>query len=96
MARDKYKELLNYIHNELGITKSDIEQWVKEAVYEVAEGYVKNRMSEHSVDARIKNIMSSWSLDGRDFDYSVKQKAGEALASRLEIKVKDNDETTTD
>ena len=39
-AKSKYKMFRNFMANELGITRSDIEEWTKEAVREVAKKQV--------------------------------------------------------
>lgn len=55
---NKWLMFKNYMHNELGITKEDIRQWIEEAVQEQAERLVKNEFKNfdvHSVVMRIIN-----------------------------------------
>jgi len=47
---NKWLMFKNYMHNELGISKEDIRQWIEDAVKEQAERMVKNEFD--SFDAR--------------------------------------------
>jgi len=50
-----YKELKNLIFNELGITREDIKEWVREAVSDVALTEVKRTVSND--EFTIKDIL---------------------------------------
>lgn len=54
---DKWKMFKNYLHNELKLSKSDIEMWVKEAVYEVAEKFVENNLSADDFHQHVKKCI---------------------------------------
>ena len=48
----------NYMHNELGITKEDIRQWIEDAVQKQAEALVNNEFKNfdiHRVVERVTN-----------------------------------------
>jgi len=51
---DKYRMFKNYMYNDLGITKEDIQNWTKEAVTEVAYKYIANHISEYDIDRGIR------------------------------------------
>lgn len=55
---DKWKMFKNYMHNELAISKSDIEVWVKDSVYEIAERFVKNNLSEDQFHRHVKKCIA--------------------------------------
>jgi hypothetical protein len=54
----KWLMFKNYMHNELGITKEDIRQWVQEAVEEQAERMVKNEFSKFDVHKVVQKIIT--------------------------------------
>ena len=93
MANDKWKMFKNYMHNELGITKEDIEQWTKEAVEEVATSYVEDRLSETTLPNLVKRIISrKWLFSHDILEQEVLNVAGKELAKQLKLELKDEDE----
>ena len=82
---DKWKMFKNYMHNELGITKEDIREWVKEAVYEVAKMHVENNISE----GLFKRIIRGYIENGYGFlKTELKSAIASEFASNFEIDVK--------
>jgi hypothetical protein len=59
MKNDKWSMFKNYMHNELGITKEDIRQWVDDAVREQAEKMVQNEFKSFSTEGIIKKLIFS-------------------------------------
>lgn len=60
---NKWLMFKNYMHNELGITKEDIRQWIEDAVREQAE-----RMVKHEFDSfDTKNIVKRLIFDDKYF-----------------------------
>ena len=51
---DKYKALMNLIHNELNISKADIREWIKAAVTEQAQQLVNQAWESFNVKSYIK------------------------------------------
>ena len=47
---DKYAMFKNFMHNELGITKEDIREWVRESVQEEVRKVVNNTFDSFSVE----------------------------------------------
>jgi hypothetical protein len=77
------------MHNELGITKDDIRQWVKDAVNDVAKSMVAKEFGEFSVD----NVVQKWVVHNRFYGNDVlkkevQDKIGEVLSERIEINLK--------
>ncbi len=54
---NKWLMFKNYMHNELGITKEDIRQWVEDAVKEQADRMVKNEFNSFDVKDIVKKII---------------------------------------
>ena len=55
---NKWLMFKNYMHNELGITKENIRQWIEDAVKEQAEKLVKNEFSNFDVHKVIERVIS--------------------------------------
>ena len=80
---DKWSMFKNYMHNELGITKEDIREWVQEAVEMEVRKMVNESFSKFSIKDRI-----SLEIDnhvGKFSDYSLRQQISNELVKRLKI-----------
>jgi len=63
MKDEKWIMFKNYMHNELGITKEDIKQWVDDAIKETAEQYIKHNMAPKPIDDWVKKTISDvWGI----------------------------------
>lgn len=92
MTRE-YKAIKNYIHNEMGITKSDFQELVKEAIKQEAKSFVKRvfEQKEGSLtdfarnsikEEVIKNISgNSWNSEKTKFYEGL----GREIAKNLKI-----------
>jgi len=89
MSDDKWIMFKNYMHNELGITKDDIREWVREAVKEQAELLVNNTFANWSPDSVIKRVLIENNYFGNSsLNKEIVKKAAEILTEQLEIKTK--------
>lgn len=59
MAGDKYRMFKQFMHNELGITKEDIREWVKEAVREEAAKLINKTYDDYDVKREIRDMLRS-------------------------------------
>lgn len=59
MANEKYTMFKQFMHNELGITRDDIRDWVKEAVRQEAEKLVKKTYDDFDVKKEIRDVINS-------------------------------------
>ena len=55
---DKWIMFKNYMHNELGITKEDIRQWIEEAVQKQAETLVNNEFKNFDVNRVVERVIN--------------------------------------
>jgi hypothetical protein len=55
---DKWIMFKNYMHNELGITKEDIRQWIEDAVQKQAETLVNNEFKNFDVNKVVERVIS--------------------------------------
>jgi len=56
---DKWLLFKNYLHNELGITKEDIREWIDEAVRDEATKMVNNEFNSFNVRTILNNIITT-------------------------------------
>ena len=56
---EKYKMFKQFMHNELGITKEDIREWVKESVREEAAKMVAKTYEDFDVKREIREVFNS-------------------------------------
>lgn len=87
MATDKYKEFRNYMTNELGITRDDIEAWSKEAVAIQIAKIVPRLCIEREINAAISREIERCL---RKEPYGgpsriVSEAVGSAIASRIRV-----------
>lgn len=54
---DKWLAFKNYLHNELGITKDDIRQWMKEAAEEQGRQLAEKAFAEFNIDRFAEKIV---------------------------------------
>jgi len=76
----QYKMFRNYLMNELGITKNDIQRWTEEAIREEAVSKVSIENLSRLLDQR---------LDTWDFRNQCKGAIAEKLASRITLELKE-------
>jgi hypothetical protein len=55
--RDKYEMFKNFMHNELGISRDEIRQWVREAVADEARRIVAQEFGKFDPAQIVKNFM---------------------------------------
>lgn len=85
---DKWLMFKNYMHNELGITKEDIHEWIRDAVKEEAKNLVSQEYGKFSVrDAINKEIYETNWFGGKNLKDAVKQEVAKVLSERITITV---------
>lgn len=80
---DKWSMFKNYMHNELGITKEDIREWIQEAVEMEARKMVDESFSKYSIKDRISREIDNHI--GKFSDYDLRQQISSELVKRLKI-----------
>ena len=82
MKNDKWLLFKNYIHNELGIGKDEIEAWTKDAIKEVAESYVLSRISPYTIQEIAKKHVQGLT------QWDIKTNIRSAILDNFEITIK--------
>lgn len=91
MARgEKYEAFRNLFFNELGITKEDIREWVKEACQEVADKLVSNTYESFNPETFIRKAMaeSGFICNGR-LASDIRRAVVESILDKLDIRLKE-------
>lgn len=87
MENDKWKMFRNYMSNELGISKDDIREWIKDAVAEQAELLLKQTFGNFTITDLIwKKFYNNFMHDFYD-DKIIKSCIGQAIAEKIQITV---------
>ena len=86
---DKWSMFKNYLHNELGMTKEDIREWIDEAVREEARLLVAQAFKEFDMDSRIeKAICDSRGWNGKQFKQEIAKAAAEKIVEKYDVVLK--------
>jgi len=86
---NKWVMFKNYMHNELGITKEDVRQWIDESVQQQAEKMVSNEFSRFSVENTIKRLIKDDRYFGSEnLKKEVMQEVGRQIADKMELSLK--------
>lgn len=80
MENNKWLMFKNYMHNELGITKEDIRQWIDDSVREQAERMVKNEFNSFDTKNIVKRLIFDDKYFGSD---SMKREITNELSKQL-------------
>lgn len=70
MEKTTYKELKNYIHNELGLSKEDIREMIEETVQKELTHYLQQTFKASNLEYYLKNAINervNSILDSHDF-----------------------------
>ena len=54
---DKYLLLKNFMHNELGITREDIREWIRDAVHSEAERLIAQEFGKFDPHKIVKDLL---------------------------------------
>jgi len=79
----------NYMHNELGITKEDIREWIQEAVQQQAEKMVRNEFSNFDIQKVVKKMVTEDTFYGSEsLKKEIRTELGNQLLEKLELTIK--------
>lgn len=86
---NKWLMFKNYMHNELGITKEDIRQWIEDAVEKQAESLVKNEHKNFDIHKVIQKLLIDERYFGeKNLKKEITQEFTKQLMERIKIDVK--------
>lgn len=89
---DKWVMFRNYMANELGITKEDVKEWIKDAIHDEVKNVVANAYGRCDIEEMVQRTITHHDYYGRKdgFNQDVIKATAAILASRLEIKPKED------
>jgi len=85
MEKNKWLMFKNYMHNDLGITKEDIREWVIDAVKQQAEKMLKNEFESFDVKDVVRTIIMDKKYFGSE---SLKSEITYELSKQLLERIK--------
>jgi len=86
---NKWKMFKNYMHNELGITKEDIREWVQDAVKVQVEKMVQNEHSNFDVRKVVKDmVMDNRYYGSESLKKEVMQEVSRQLVDKMDLSLK--------
>lgn len=86
---EKWSMFKNYMHNELGITKEDIREWVEDAVKQQAEKMVNQEFSSFSTHDIVRRmIMDDRYFGSPSLKKEVLEEVGKQLLEKMELTIK--------
>ena len=86
---NKWLMFKNYMHNELGITKEDIREWIQEAVQQQAEKMVRNEFSNFDIQKVVKKMVTEDTFYGSEsLKKEIRTELGNQLLEKLELTIK--------
>ena len=93
MDNNKWIMFKNYMHNELGITKDDIQSWVVESVIQQA----KKALSEYNyvdridqlITKRIDDVIKGNTWNSKSFNDEIIGKVAKDLSSQIRLTLRD-------
>jgi len=86
---NKWSMFKNYMHNELGITKDDIREWIQDAVEVEAKKLVHQTFSDFSPEKTVRNILMDNSYFGSDsLKNEIKAQVARQLMNKMELTLK--------
>lgn len=87
MKNDKWVMFKQYMHNELGITKEDIQQWVEDAVQKEAKVIAEEFIQHDKLRQFIKDVASGSSFYsfGRELERDIKEIIAKHFIDQIKI-----------
>lgn len=85
---DKWVMFRNYMHNELGITKEDIQEWIQDAIKIEVKNVVANAYGKCNIEGLIrKEIYGDNFIGEKTLRNTVKDAVAKVLCERIELNV---------
>lgn len=85
---DKWVLFKNYMHNELGITKEDIREWINDAIREEVKNVVDNAYGKRSIEDMIRREIKDSSLwSNSTFSKEVIAECAKQLSQKIDLKI---------
>ena len=83
---NKYKEFMNYLHNELGITKEEVKTWTEDAITKVAQNHIEYHLRDNMLEKMVGKYLDK-TLTERWGGNTVRQALANELAEKISISI---------
>lgn len=84
---DKWVLFKNYMHNELGITKEDIREWINDAIREEVKNIVHNAYGRCDLESFIKKEIYDNTVWGKSFKESIRREVAQQLVEKIKVEM---------
>lgn len=85
---DKWLFFKNYLHNELGITKEDIREWLEDAVKQEAKNLINQSFKQFDLEKIARGIVRD-EINCLYKDYNLREKVYKKVIDSIKIEVPD-------
>ena len=68
MTNDKYKMFKNFMHNELSISKDDIQEWIHESIKEEARKLIEHTYEDINIESVVRKEIKELILTSNWYD----------------------------
>lgn len=85
---DKWSLFKNYLHNELGITKEDIREWLEEAIRVEARKLIECSFKSYNIRDRIDDAIKEfhgWGL--KPLKTEIARELANKILEKIEVKI---------
>ena len=94
MSAEKYRMFKQFMHNELGITKEDIREWIKEAVRDEAQRLINKTYNDYDVRREIRDMLRTpYNSIRKDIASAAASEICKHVKVVVENPIKEEDET---
>ncbi len=86
MVEEKYRLFRQFMENELGITKDDIKEWVREVAQENVNRMISNQYEKFNIDDLIIKAMTRVEMfnnNKRELNYALREDIADRLAEKI-------------
>ena len=86
--KNKYKMFRNFMVNELGITREDLESWTKQAINRELEKLLKGTFTQKVIEREIKTIMYGGLYNRRltiEFEELIRKEISKELQGKIKL-----------
>lgn len=88
---DKWMMFKNYMHNELGITKEDIRDWIEDAVKIEVEKLVHDSFKNFDIEKKIESAILGYYRWHGTLNSNITELAARQIAKNFTLKLKEEE-----
>lgn len=88
MKNEKYIMFKNFLHNELGITREDIQEWIQDAIREETKKVINKTFADFDIEREARRAISDSIYSGySNIRKEIIESAAREVLSQLDIQI---------